>query len=71
MAKIKLVTKRDGRVVPFTQDRITNAIYRAAVAGQTLYLCHYPTALVKLMRIASGIFKVVEGKATDNRDNFG
>jgi uridine kinase len=32
MAKIKLVTKRDGRVVPFTQDRITNAIYRAAVA---------------------------------------
>jgi uridine kinase len=32
MAKIKLVTKRDGRVVPFTQERITNAIYRAAVA---------------------------------------
>jgi uridine kinase len=32
MAKTKLVTKRDGRVVPFTQDRITNAIYRAAVA---------------------------------------
>ncbi len=30
--KIKLVTKRDGRVVPFTQARITNAIYRAAVA---------------------------------------
>ena len=32
MARIKLVTKRDGRVVPFTQERITNAIYRAAVA---------------------------------------
>ena len=32
MAKTKFVTKRDGRVVPFTQDRITNAIYRAAVA---------------------------------------
>jgi len=32
MAKIELVTKRDGRVVPFAQDRITNAIYRAAVA---------------------------------------
>jgi uridine kinase len=32
MTKTKLVTKRDGRVVPFTQDRITNAIYRAAVA---------------------------------------
>ncbi len=32
MSKIKQVTKRDGRVVPFTKDRITNAIYRAAVA---------------------------------------
>jgi uridine kinase len=32
MAEVKLVTKRDGRVVPFTQERITNAIYRAAVA---------------------------------------
>jgi uridine kinase len=32
MAKTRLVTKRDGRVVPFTQERITNAIYRAAVA---------------------------------------
>jgi len=32
MAKIKHVKKRDGRVVPFTQERITNAIYRAAVA---------------------------------------
>ncbi len=32
MATIKMVTKRDGRVVPFTQERITNAIYRAAVA---------------------------------------
>jgi uridine kinase len=32
MAKVELVTKRDGRVVPFTQDRVTNAIYRAAVA---------------------------------------
>ncbi|MGA2488562.1 MAG: ATP cone domain-containing protein [Anaerolineales bacterium] len=31
-AKIERVTKRDGRVVPFTQERITNAIYRAAVA---------------------------------------
>ena len=32
LSKINLVTKRDGRVVPFTQARITNAIYRAAVA---------------------------------------
>ncbi len=32
MAKTKLIKKRDGRVIPFTQDRITNAIYRAAVA---------------------------------------
>ncbi len=32
MAKIGYVTKRDGRVVPFTQERITNAIYRAAVS---------------------------------------
>jgi uridine kinase len=32
MTTIKQVTKRDGRVVPFTQERITNAIYRAAVA---------------------------------------
>ena len=31
MSKIKLVTKRDGQVVSFKQDRITNAIYRAAV----------------------------------------
>jgi uridine kinase len=32
MAETKQVKKRDGRVVPFTQERITNAIYRAAVA---------------------------------------
>jgi uridine kinase len=32
MAETRQVKKRDGRVVPFTQDRITNAIYRAAVA---------------------------------------
>jgi len=32
MVKTKFIKKRDGRVVPFTQDRITNAIYRAAVA---------------------------------------
>lgn len=32
MTKTKFVAKRDGRVVPFTQDRISNAIYRAAVA---------------------------------------
>jgi uridine kinase len=32
MAAVRQVTKRDGRVVPFTQERITNAIYRAAVA---------------------------------------
>jgi uridine kinase len=32
MSKIKVVTKRDGRVVPFNQDRISNAIYRAAVS---------------------------------------
>jgi uridine kinase len=31
-ANIERVKKRDGRVVPFTQNRITNAIYRAAVA---------------------------------------
>jgi uridine kinase len=32
MAVTHQVKKRDGRVVPFTQERITNAIYRAAVA---------------------------------------
>jgi uridine kinase len=32
MSKIKNVVKRNGAVVPFTPDRITNAIYRAAVS---------------------------------------
>jgi uridine kinase len=32
MAKIAHVVKRTGAVVPFNKDRITNAIYRAAVA---------------------------------------
>jgi uridine kinase len=32
MAKIEFVEKRTGDIVPFTPDRITNAIYRAAVA---------------------------------------
>lgn len=32
MSEIKYVTKRNGAIVPFTPDRITNAIYRAAVA---------------------------------------
>jgi uridine kinase len=32
MGKIEYVIKRSGAVVPFTPDRITNAIYRAAVA---------------------------------------
>ena len=32
MPKITQVVKRTGAVVPFTQERITNAIYRAAVA---------------------------------------
>lgn len=32
MAEIKSVVKRTGAVVPFTPERITNAIYRAAVA---------------------------------------
>jgi uridine kinase len=32
MAKITHVVKRTGAVVPFNKDRITNAIYRAAVA---------------------------------------
>jgi uridine kinase len=32
MAKIESVVKRSGAVVPFNPDRITNAIYRAAVA---------------------------------------
>ena len=31
MSKITQVVKRNGAVVPFNQDRITNAIYRAAV----------------------------------------
>ena len=33
MNKIKFVIKRTGAVVPFNPDRITNAIYRAAVAA--------------------------------------
>jgi uridine kinase len=32
MAKIKYVIKRNGATVPFTQERITNAIFRAAVS---------------------------------------
>jgi len=32
MGKITHVVKRSGAIVPFNQDRITNAIYRAAVA---------------------------------------
>lgn len=32
MSKIKKVIKRSGAIVPFTPERITNAIYRAAVA---------------------------------------
>lgn len=32
MGEIKFVIKRSGAVVPFTRSRITNAIYRAAVA---------------------------------------
>ena len=32
MAKIKYVIKRNGATVPFSRDRITNAIYRAAVS---------------------------------------
>lgn len=32
MGKIKNVEKRSGAIVPFTPERITNAIYRAAVA---------------------------------------
>jgi uridine kinase len=31
MSKIQFVTKRNGAIVPFNPDRITNAIYRAAV----------------------------------------
>src|SRR5512135_556319 len=32
MPKIEFVEKRSGAIVPFTPERITNAIYRAAVA---------------------------------------
>jgi len=32
MPRIKYVVKRNGSTVPFTKDRITNAIYRAAVS---------------------------------------
>jgi uridine kinase len=32
MAKVEYVIKRSGAIVPFNQDRITNAIYRAAVS---------------------------------------
>ena len=32
MSRIQFVKKRSGAVVPFNQERITNAIYRAAVA---------------------------------------
>ena len=32
MAKIKYVIKRNGATVPFSRNRITNAIYRAAVS---------------------------------------
>ena len=32
MPEFESIVKRDGAVVPFTPQRITNAIYRAAVA---------------------------------------
>ena len=32
MAILTQIKKRDGSIVPFTPERITNAIYRAAVA---------------------------------------
>ena len=32
MARIKYVIKRNGATVPFSKERITNAIYRAAVS---------------------------------------
>ena len=32
MARIKYVIKRNGATVPFSENRITNAIYRAAVS---------------------------------------
>ncbi len=32
MAKLKYVVKRNGAIVPFSQERIANAIYRAAVS---------------------------------------
>ena len=32
MGKITHVVKRSGAIVPFTPERITNAIYRAAVS---------------------------------------
>jgi len=32
MARIKYVVKRNGATVPFSKNRITNAIYRAAVS---------------------------------------
>ncbi|MDD3948666.1 MAG: ATP cone domain-containing protein, partial [Anaerolineaceae bacterium] len=32
MTKLTHVVKRDGSIVPFTPERISNAIYRAAVA---------------------------------------
>ena len=32
MTRIEKVVKRNGAIVPFNQDRITNAIYRAAVS---------------------------------------
>ena len=32
MSEIQFVVKRNGSVVPFTPERISNAIYRAAVA---------------------------------------
>jgi len=53
MTRIKNVIKRSGAVVPFTPERISNAIYRAAVAvggrNRTLAeeLAHHVVAMLE------------------------
>jgi len=63
---VKLVQKRDGRVVPFDQDKITNAIFKAAQAvggddkERALFVSN---AVVKMLeeRYGAGQVPTVEG----------
>lgn len=59
MAKVKFVIKRTGAVVPFSEDRISNAIYRAAVSvgGRDKD---------KAAELAKQVIKIIDERYTEN-----